>query len=221
MMAANPSTSGDESTFTMRLSDDQKTKKSNNSRSPIFPQVVDRKGPKTIGIIMIIGALLTGVLGFGDMQNQFIEEIPDSEIETLLATPNSQGENLTVDDYQDFHDEARSSHAYLFRGALMFAGSLLICAGGVGLFLLRKWGAITGLIGVAITLIGGIGGGLNIQSAAAEHLGGQLELAYSLQLYLCGICMGMCGLIAALPLFNVGARNALNGKAMEIHFEEE
>ena len=170
---------------------------------------------------MIIGALFTGVLGFGDMQNQFIEEIPDSEIETLLATPNSQGENLTVDDYQDFHDEARSSHAYLFRGALMFAGSLLICAGGVGLFLLRKWGAIIGLIGVAITLIGGIGGGLNIQSAAAEHLGGQLELAYSLQLYLCGICMGMCGLIAALPLFNVSARNALNGKTMEIHFEEE
>ena len=220
-MAANSSTSDDESTFTMRLSDDQKTKKSNNGTPPVFPQVVDRKGPKTIGIIMIIGALLTGVLGFGDMQNQFIEEIPDSEIETLLATPNSQGENLTVDDYQDFHDEARSSHAYLFRGALMFAGSLLICAGGVGLFLLRKWGAITGLIGVAITLIGGIGGGLNIQSAAAEHLGGQLELAYSLQLYLCGICMGMCGLIAALPLFNVSARNALNGKTMEIHFEEE
>ena len=220
-MTANSSTSDDESTFTMRLSDDQKTKKSNNSKAPVFPQVVDRKGPKTIGIIMIIGALLTGVLGFGDMQNQFIEEIPDSEIETLLATPNSQGENLTVDDYQDFHDEARSSHAYLFRGALMFAGSLLICAGGVGLFLLRKWGAITGLIGVAITLIGGIGGGLNIQSAAAEHLGGQLELAYSLQLYLCGICMGMCGLIAALPLFNVSARNALNGKTMEIHFEEE
>lgn len=220
-MTANSSTSDDESTFTMRLSDDQKTKKSNNGTPPVFPQVVDRKGPKTIGIIMIIGALLTGVLGFGDMQNQFIEEIPDSEIETLLATPNSQGENLTVDDYQDFHDEARSSHAYLFRGALMFAGSLLICAGGVGLFLLRKWGAITGLIGVAITLIGGIGGGLNIQSAAAEHLGGQLELAYSLQLYLCGICMGMCGLIAALPLFNVSARNALNGKTMEIHFEEE
>ena len=201
----------------------QTTKKPRNQtiHPPVFPQVVDRKGPKTIGIIMIIGALLTGVLGFGDMQNQFIEEIPDSEIETLLATPNSQGENLTVDDYQDFHDEARSSHAYLFRGALMFAGSLLICAGGVGLFLLRKWGAITGLIGVAITLIGGIGGGLNIQSAAAEHLGGQLELAYSLQLYLCGICMGMCGLIAALPLFNVSARNALNGKTMEIHFEEE
>ena len=220
-MTANSSTSDDESTFTMRLSDDQKTKKSNNGTPPVFPQVVDRKGPKTIGIIMIIGALLTGVLGFGDMQNQFIEEIPDSEIETLLATPNSQGENLTVDDYQDFHDEARSSHAYLFRGALMFAGSLLICAGGVGLFLLRKWGAVTGLIGVAITLIGGIGGGLNIQSAAAEHLGGQLELAYSLQLYLCGICMGMCGLIAALPLFNVSARNALNGKTMEIHFEEE
>ena len=221
MMAANPSTSGDEPTFTMRLSDDQKTKKSTNTSPPVFPQVVDRKGPKTIGIIMIIGALLTGILGFGDMQNQFVEEIPDSEIETLLATPNSQGENLTVDDYQDFHDEARSSHAYLFRGALMFAGSLLICVGGVGLFLLRKWGAITGLIGVAITLIGGIGGGLNIQSAAAEHLGGQLELAYSLQLYLCGICMGMCGLIAALPLFNVSARNALNGKTMEIHFEEE
>ena len=220
-MAANSSTSDDESTFTMRLSDDQKTKQSTNSSPPIFPQVVDRKGPKTIGIIMIIGALLTGILGFGDMQNQFVEEIPDSEIETLLATPNSQGENLTVDDYQDFHDEARSSHAYLFRGALMFAGSLLICVGGVGLFLLRKWGAITGLIGVAITLIGGIGGGLNIQSAAAEHLGGQLELAYSLQVYLCGICMGMCGLITALPLFNVGARNALNGKAMEIHFEEE
>ena len=221
MMAANPSTSGDEPTFTMRLSDDQKTKKSTNTSPPVFPQVVDRKGPKTIGIIMIIGALLTGILGFGDMQNQFVEEIPDSEIETLLATPNSQGENLTVHDYQDFHDEARSSHAYLFRGALMFAGSLLICVGGVGLFLLRKWGAITGLIGVAITLIGGIGGGLNIQSAAAEHLGGQLELAYSLQLYLCGICMGMCGLIAALPLFNVSARNALNGKTMEIHFEEE
>ena len=201
----------------------QTTKKPRNQTMapPVFPQVVDRKGPKTIGIIMIIGALFTGVLGFGDMQNQFIEEIPDSEIETLLATPNSQGENLTVDDYQDFHDEARSSHAYLFRGALMFAGSLLICAGGVGLFLLRKWGAIIGLIGVAITLIGGIGGGLNIQSAAAEHLGGQLELAYSLQLYLCGICMGMCGLIAALPLFNVSARNALNGKTMEIHFEEE
>ena len=75
-MAANSSTSDDESTFTMRLSDDQKTKQSTNSSPPIFPQVVDRKGPKTIGIIMIIGALLTGILGFGDMQNQFVEEIP-------------------------------------------------------------------------------------------------------------------------------------------------
>ena len=122
-MADNSSNSSDDSTFTLRLSDDQKTKKPINNSPPVFPQVVDRKGPKTIGIIMIIGALFTGVLGFGDMQNQFIEEIPDSEIETLLATPNSQGENLTVDDYQDFHDEARSSHAYLFRGALMFASS--------------------------------------------------------------------------------------------------
>ena len=48
MMAANPSTSGDEPTFTMRLSDDQKTKKSTNTSPQSFLKSLIEKVPKPL-----------------------------------------------------------------------------------------------------------------------------------------------------------------------------
>ena len=47
-MTANPSTSGDEPTFTMRLSDDQKIKKSNNGTPLSFLKSLIEKVPKPL-----------------------------------------------------------------------------------------------------------------------------------------------------------------------------
>ena len=49
-------------------------------------------------------------MAYQDYSYSRLEDIPDSDVEQLLETPNSQdGVNITNEQYQDFHDDARDS----------------------------------------------------------------------------------------------------------------
>ena len=46
----------------------------------------DRKGPKTVAILIIFGALLLAYQAYGDYLYHTAEDLSDSEVETLLIT---------------------------------------------------------------------------------------------------------------------------------------
>ena len=110
--------------FSMILSEDEKTNRKTVIQIPVTP---DTKGPKTIAIFLILGALLIGFMAYQDYSYSRLEDIPDSDVEQLLETPNSQdGVNITNEQYQDFHDDARDSGAYDIRAASLFIASVLL-----------------------------------------------------------------------------------------------
>ena len=65
----------------------------------------DRKGPKTVAVLLLFGALFFAILAYTDLTNANSEELSQAQIETLINVPNQQGENLSVEQYQDFHKE--------------------------------------------------------------------------------------------------------------------
>ena len=73
----------------------------------------DSKGPKNVAILLFISALLLAGFAYQDwMQHQ--GGLTDSQVDTFLATPNSQGgEPTTVDDFRNFEDAVQSNKGYL------------------------------------------------------------------------------------------------------------
>jgi hypothetical protein len=71
-----------------------------------------------------------------------------------------------------------------------------------------------------VGLTGGIVGSVIINNAAQEHLGEAMKLTYEIWVYLCGVSMGLCLAVAALPLLNARARLALQ-PAVDIVHEDE
>jgi len=179
----------------------------------------DTKGPKTIGVIMVIGAILIGFVGYGNWENSQIEDLQDSDIEEVLTAARDAGENVSNEDYQRFHDDARDSGAYQTLGWSLMASSVLILAGGVLLFKLKKEGTYFGISGASIALIFGLWGQYQVNGAAQTHLSESLSLAYEIQMYLCGVCMFICGMMAALPLMTASARAAM--EPVKLYHEEE
>ena len=96
---------------------------------PIKP---DRKGPKTIAVMIFIGGLLILFQAYSDFTANRLEDVPDSEVERLLETPNSQSETpITPEQYQQFHDDARDSGGYLIRSIGLFISGSLVLFGSV------------------------------------------------------------------------------------------
>ena len=94
---------------------------------PIKP---DRKGPKTIAVMIFIGGLLILFQAYSDFTANGLEDVPDSEVERLLETPNSQSETpITPEQYQQFHDDARDSGGYLIRSIGLFISGGLVLFG--------------------------------------------------------------------------------------------
>ena len=52
---------------------------------PIKP---DRRGPKTIALLLFVGGLLILFQAYTDYQSHQLADIPDSEVDRLLETPN-------------------------------------------------------------------------------------------------------------------------------------
>jgi len=181
---------------------------------PIKP---DRRGPKTIAVMIFIGGLLILFQAWNDIAAHGLEDIPESEVERLLETPNSQSETpITPEQYQQFHDDARDSGGYLIRSIGLFISGALVTFGSVNLFRLLSSGPKIATLGAGIGFISGLYGSHLIRVASDDNLDGALLLTYEIFTYLCGTCMFLCGAFSALPLINARARAALdNDKSYE------
>ena len=167
---------------------------------PIKP---DRKGPKTIAVMIFIGGLLILFQAYSDFTANGLEDVPDSEVERLLETPNSQSETpITPEQYQQFHDDARDSGGYLIRSIGLFISGSLVLFGSVNLFRLLSSGPKIATLGAGIGFVSGLYGSHLIRVASDDNLGGALLLTYEIFTYLCGTCMFLCGAFSALPLIN-------------------
>ena len=170
----------------------------------------DTKGPKTVAVLMLLGGILLLLLAYGDFQLSQKEDLTQAEIDIVLETPNSNVDTeITTEDYQKFHDSARQG--YLIRAAGLAISGLLIVIGSPYLFMLNKKGALLGIEGAAIGLVTGVLGSVLINNSAEQYLSGALLLTYRILMYLCGVCMLVCGALTSLPLLNARARMALNG----------
>lgn len=178
----------------------------------------DYRGVKMISYILIIGAVIAGIVGYGHIQDDKLEDLPDGQVEIIIATPNSHGDDISIEDYQAYHDELRSNGAYQLLGYSLVCGMSLVLIGAVLIRLFRKEGVYVATTGATISLIGGVIANLRFQSAANEYLEGALVSNTTLMTYVCGSMMGMCTLLAALPLVNAGARLTLKPKKTD---EEE
>ena len=184
----------------------------------------DRKGPKTIAILIFIGGLMILFQAYSDFQSHSLEDIPASEVDRLLEAPNSQTDTpITNEEYQQFHDDARESGGYLIRSIGLFISGTLITIGSINLFRLLKSGPKIATTGAGIGFVSGLYGSHLIRIASDENLSGALLLTYEIFTYLCGTCMFLCGAFSALPLINARARAALkdgSSKKVELLSDE-
>lgn len=195
--------------FSMRMDDNQP-----ESEIPLdlFAVRPDTKGPRTIGILLILGALVLLGQAYGDIGLHSATDLSNDEVQLILDVPNSQGDgsnDISTEQYQTFHDAARESGGYALRGYGLVLASLLLITGGIMLLFLNGLGAKLAVSGASIGLITGIAGSLMVKGAADTHLEGVLLMTYEITTYLCGVCMVMCLGIAALPMINARARLAL------------
>ena len=195
--------------FSMRMDDSQP-----ESEIPphIFTIRPDTKGPKSIGVLLIVSALVLFFQAYGDISLHQAADLSDEEVDLILDVPNSQGdgtEDISIEQYQLFHDAARESGGYAVRGYGLGLASLMLLFGGGMLLFLKGTGAKLAVGGATLGMASGISGSLLVKGAADAHLAGVLLLTYEITTYLCGVCMAMCIGLAALPLINARARLAL------------
>lgn len=186
----------------------------------IFAVKPDRKGPKTVAILLILGSLLMGAVAYGDIASSFTEDLTQEDLDLLLTNVRNGGDDITDDEYQKFHDEARDSGAYAIRGWSVMVGALLVFVGGVLLFRLNGQGAKLAIGGSLLAATGGIYANWTIYSISEEMLPPSLTLAHELTGYLCGICMAICLALSTMPLLNAAANAALYPKVTLAHEEE-
>jgi hypothetical protein len=190
--------------------------------SDILAVRADKKGPKTVAILLMLGAVIIAMQAYDDWQFNSAQDLSDSYVEDTLITLNSQGEvELSVDDYQNFHDAARDSGGYLLRAIGLGLAAILILIGAPLLFKLNPLGAKLSIAGAMIGFLGGVAGSYQLNQAAIETLHGPLSLTYEIMMYLCGVCMAVCIALAVMPLFNVAARMALYGEDKVFLVQEE
>ena len=181
----------------------------------------DFKGPKNVAILLFISALILAGFAYQDwLQHQ--GGLTDSQVDTFLMTPNSQGgEPTTVDDFRDFEDEVQSNKGYLIRSIGLVITTLSFLIGAPLLHRLNIKGAYLCVTGAVIGLCSGVVGSFQINKSAQMHLGDAMMLTYEIWVYLCGTIMSLCLAVAALPLLNTRARLALSPRVTLVHDESE
>ena len=89
-----------------------------------------------------------------------------------IETPNLNDEiEVTPEQYQAFHDEARDSGAYAWRGWSLLIGMSLVAVGSLGLYALKPWGPRLASLGATVALIGGSVGGFDSGRRRGGHGG--------------------------------------------------
>jgi len=187
----------------------------------LFAVRPDRKGPKTVAILLILGSLTMIVAAYGDLSLANTEDLTQAELDALLTNVREANkQNVTDEQYQEFHDEARESGAYSIRGWSVMIGGLAIGIGGFFLFKLNSVGVKYAISGATIAAIGGIYANYLIYNISLDMLPEALILANKISGYLCGICMVICVATSALPVVNASARAALDQKVELVNEEE-
>ena len=202
--------------FSIRMKDDDGIA----PPASIFEPRPDRKGPKTIAILLILGSILMVVIGFGDIQNSMAEDFPDADLEPILENYQNQEIDITEEDYQEYHDEIRDDGAYSVRGYSLMIGGILVLVGGFMLFRLKLLGVKLAITGSLLGLIGGFAGTWMMVDVSGEILPKGVTEITRLMAYMCGVCMAICVALAALPILNSSARMALNEKVTLVNEEE-
>ena len=202
--------------FSIRMKDDDGIA----PPASIFAPRPDKKGPKTIAILLIFGSLLMIVIGFGDIQNSLAKDFPEADLEPILENYQNQEVNITAEDYQEYHDEVRDEGAYSVRGYSLFVGGLLVLVGGFMLFRLKLLGVKLAISGSLIGLIGGFAGTWMMVGVSGEILPKGVTEITRLMAYMCGMCMSICVALAILPIINSSARMALDQKLTLVNEEE-
>ena len=182
-----------------------------NDSAPVdlFPPRADKKGPKTIAIILIMGSLLMIIPGYGDLQNSNREDFEDAK--SQVENYQNLEVNITEEEYQKYHDEVRDSGAYSLRGYSLIIGGVMVFFGGIMLYTLRSFGAKISTLGSGIGLVGGFYGSW-MMSDTSQMLPAAVSTTYEIYSYICGTCMLLCFAMSILPLINASARLALDQK---------
>ncbi len=186
----------------------------------LFAPRPDKKGPKTIAIILVMGSILMVLVGWGDFKNSMADDFPDGDLDAILGNYQNQDINVTAEEYQEYHDEVRENGAYSVRGYSLIIGGILVLVGGIMLFRLNKLGVKLSLAGSLIGLAGGFGGTWMMAGVSKDMLPQEVTTVTELMSYLCGVCMAICVALAALPLLNSSARAALNQSVTLVNEEE-
>ncbi len=202
------------------MDEDEKTVSDDEWDSiPIKP---DRRGPKTIAILLFFGGLLILFQAYTDYQSHNLADISDAEVDRLLETPNSQSDSpITNEQYQQFHDDARDSGAYLIRAIGLAVSGSLVVFGSINLYRLYSSGPKIATTGAVIGFVSGLYGSHLVRLASDDNLSGALLLTYEIFVYLCGTCMFLCGAFSALPLINARAKAALRDGSSNVELVDD
>ena len=183
-----------------------------------FSNRPDKKGPKTIAIVLFFGAISMILMGFGDLQNSSRDDYLNAE--TQIKPHQDQDVNVTVEEYQIYHDELKKDGAYTVRGISFSAGGLLVLVGSILLYKLKSIGAKLSVSGAVIGLGGGYYGTRMMSKVAEDFLPEEMVLITELWSYIAATCMTICLALAVLPLINSSARLALDQKVTLVIEEE-
>jgi len=168
----------------------------------------DHKGPKTVAILLIVFSIFLGFVAKADLDLAGTEQVSDAYMEQILETPNQQGDNVSFEEYQSYHQEVNNNNGYLIRGVSLAIGSVAGIVGGALLYRMKPFGGKLALVGALISFVGGIVGNMIFYDAAQLHLRGTIQDNAEYFGYACGICTFFVAALALLPLINARARLA-------------
>jgi hypothetical protein len=168
----------------------------------------DHKGPKTVAILLIVFSIFLGFVAKADLDLAGTGQVSDAYMEQILETPNQQGDNVSFEEYQSYHQEVNDNNGYLIRGVSLAIGSVAGIVGGALLYRMKPFGGKLALAGALISFVGGIIGNMIFYDAAQLHLRGTIQDNAEYFGYACGICTFFVAALALLPLINARARLA-------------
>ena len=186
------------------------------SKSIIIPVSPTPAIPQSVGIILILGGLLAILSGGANLIEVFSNEPLDpSAFEDLAQQIRSGGgEDITAEEIAEFYDNLESKGYYLVLGSLEFTAGICLVVGGFFLFKLNKIGVKIGATGGILLITDAIFGAyfLYTSDPPSELLTLTLNVLQGL-VTMCGL---FCTILPFVPLMFAGARQALEGKPINL-----
>ena len=125
----------------------------NSEASDMFAIRPDHKGPKTVGILLIVFSIFLAFVAKADLDLANTHEVSDAYMEQILETPNQQGDNVSFEQYQAYHQEVNDNNGYQIRGFSLAIGSATGIIGGILLYRMKPIGGKIALSGALVALL--------------------------------------------------------------------